>query len=184
MKAYTHTQFIETLFSNDIILKGKVYKYNFRKSDMQLFEYKDGSANAYIKLEVITPRMKQLFCSDFVISVYITNIELYGPKESERQFMLISTTLSKTRAGKSFYKVSFHECQSEPRHIGPALLNLKLEDVELKEEEEEGKPVRVSLLQGVIPDTPKSPESLDDIIIKIKSLEERVKRLEGNEDDD
>ena len=96
--------------------------------------------------------------------------------------MLIDTTLSKTRAGKSFYKVSFHECPSKPRHIGPALLNLKLEDVELKEEE--GEPVRVSLLQGVIPDTPKSPESLDDIIIKIKSLEERVSRLEGNEDDD
>ena len=148
---------------------------------MQLFEYEDGSANAYIKLEEITPHMKQVFCRDFVISVYITNIELYGPKQSERQYMLIDTTLSKTRAGKSFYKVSFHECPSKPRHIAPGLLHLNLEDVDLKEE---GEPVRVSLLQGVIPDTPKSPESLDDIIIKIKSLEERVSRLEGNEDDD
>ena len=107
MKAITHTDFITALLSNTNLTEKAHLKFIFNKSDMALYENTDGSGMAYVKLETITPKMKEQFGDDFVISVYITNLQLYGPKESDRQLLVIDTKTSKTRSGRDFYKVAF-----------------------------------------------------------------------------
>ena len=107
MKAITHTDFITALLSNTNLAEKPYLKFVFNKSDMALYENTDGSGMAYVKLETITPKMKEHFGDDFVIAVYITNLQLYGPKESDRQLLVIDTKTSKTKLGRQFYKVAF-----------------------------------------------------------------------------
>ena len=122
MQAFTHTEFIKKLLEDDSALAAKKQSivFPFLKSDMHLYKYSDNSANAYIKLETISSRLKRLFGDNFVISVYITNYNLYGPKLNETQYMKIDTNESKTSSGRTFYKVAFLERRIETPPAAPA----------------------------------------------------------------
>ena len=81
MQAFTHTEFIKKLLEDDPALAAKKQSivFPFLKSDMHLYKYSDNSANAYIKLETISSRLKRLFGDNFVISS-ISIISIH-PKE-------------------------------------------------------------------------------------------------------